>query len=190
MSPWKSALPTPRSRMWSQYAEDHTGACLVFDRDRLVKTAQQHARGAPVTADLVRYQNGPFIDAPPPIDFNRLAASEAGAYARDFFFLDIRESLVGVILGDRFPAESVPVVREAIGGYHAEVVRLDWTSRFPLLLRPDKDATAVPRCPAAPRCGRSRGKGVRKAQLVVASKHRGSLRAPDGNSGSQREFRR
>jgi hypothetical protein len=76
--------PYTRSRMWSQYADDHTGVCLVFDRDRLVKTAQQHAPGAPVTADLVRYQNGPFIDALPPIDFNRLDPSEAEAYVHDY----------------------------------------------------------------------------------------------------------
>ena len=31
-----------RARMWEQYADQHTGACLVFDRSRLVRLVDEH----------------------------------------------------------------------------------------------------------------------------------------------------
>lgn len=60
------------------------------------------------------------------------------AQETDYVYLDIRDALVGVILGDRFPDNFVPDVWEIGASYNAEVVRLKWILRFPSLFREEK----------------------------------------------------
>jgi len=52
-----------RPRMWAQYAESHTGACLVFDKQALAKTFADVARqtGLKAFSGLVHYQNTPVV---------------------------------------------------------------------------------------------------------------------------------
>lgn len=45
-----------KPRMWAQYAEKHTGVCLVFDRERLrEKITKQFAKHSPLLSGPVKY---------------------------------------------------------------------------------------------------------------------------------------
>jgi hypothetical protein len=49
-----------RARMWEQYASNHSGACIAFDRDRTLGHlyAQLHALGSPTRDDVVYTPRG------------------------------------------------------------------------------------------------------------------------------------
>ena len=66
--------PWSRARMWEQYADDHAGACLVFDRPALVE-ALHHNLGAKGT-----YRDGSVEYTPA-----GFAASQAGTIRLDQF---------------------------------------------------------------------------------------------------------
>jgi hypothetical protein len=49
--------------MWAQYADNHRGACLVFDRIALADEVSTHFRGQNILSGLVSYENeGHFSD--------------------------------------------------------------------------------------------------------------------------------
>jgi hypothetical protein len=54
-----------RPRMWEQYADNHAGVCIVFDRDRTVGgiTAELHRIGSPSSGDVIYSARG-FPDTP------------------------------------------------------------------------------------------------------------------------------
>lgn len=49
-----------RARMWQQYASDHAGACIVFDRERTIGniTAELHQVGSPTSAEVAYSAQG------------------------------------------------------------------------------------------------------------------------------------
>lgn len=91
-----------RSRNWAQYADDHRGACLVLDRQALLRAVSAEAAGyagATVHAERVIYEDrqatrleaGPFIEVRrSPGDWSTSAAAEAARWHaehwRDLFF--------------------------------------------------------------------------------------------------------
>jgi hypothetical protein len=88
-----SSLGWARDRMWAQYADGHRGLCLVFDRAKLVKSAQEALaeRGA-VIAEDVAYDDaasgGPTIDFDEVIDLGPQPYAETyrTRFVRDRYF--------------------------------------------------------------------------------------------------------
>ena len=86
-----------RPRMWEQYAENHSGVCLVFDRARLVEAIRYElARVGSYWDREVVYNLGGFatsdaaaIDYDPTqgLSIEEAVAVHAVTYAQEFFFL-------------------------------------------------------------------------------------------------------
>jgi hypothetical protein len=66
--------PWSRARMWEQYAENHAGACLVFDREELLDAVRQNLE-----------RHGSFWEGPVNYTVGGFAASEAGTVTFDQF---------------------------------------------------------------------------------------------------------
>lgn len=70
-----------RPRMWSQYGRDHSGACLVFDKELLHKAVFAHARERAVYFGHVEYKNpSPLssLTAPHPLKISLSSILELG----------------------------------------------------------------------------------------------------------------
>lgn len=88
-----------RPRMWAQYADNHTGACLVFLRDALDQAISASAKGAgfQVSSGRVRYEYAnalPRLDQPSafiiPLDeVTRIGAPAVVEAHIDRFFMDL-----------------------------------------------------------------------------------------------------
>jgi hypothetical protein len=50
-----------KARMWAQYAENHTGVCLVFDREELLTDVKKHFGNYPLLHGNVLYRNRDLI---------------------------------------------------------------------------------------------------------------------------------
>lgn len=81
-----------RGRMWEQYAENHSGACLVFDRSALAE-AMVEAFGEPqagsVYSQEVRYEEPPAPGLQ--VDLDRLAQGDGPAPVDEFVARHHRE---------------------------------------------------------------------------------------------------
>lgn len=49
--------PTLNLRMWSQYGANHTGSCIVFNKDKLVNSIKQQFGGSFLLTDHILYRN-------------------------------------------------------------------------------------------------------------------------------------
>jgi hypothetical protein len=70
--------------MWEQYAEDHAGACLIFDRDQLLEAVRQ---------DLGR--RGSYREGPVKYTVAGFATSDGGTVMLDQFHEGVLEEEVG-----------------------------------------------------------------------------------------------
>lgn len=77
--------PWSRPRMWEQYAENHFGACLIFDREKLI-TALRHNLG----------NDGSFWDGPVEYTTAGYAASDGGTVTLDGFHEGALEDEVAI----------------------------------------------------------------------------------------------
>lgn len=136
---------------WAHYGAGHSGVCLQFNKNELVKSLQMSAEeGARVFHGPVRYRvvshgAGPYgIDVGQVKEFgvDAVAAMHAERHADSIFFqkhqdwaseveyrlvrtdqstlpfdLDIKEALVGIVLGDRFPDNRLPALLEMLKRY-------------------------------------------------------------------------
>lgn len=74
-----------RARMWEQYAENHTGLCLVFDSEALIAsiTASLQAQGfAPPYHQPVNYEGNGMLK--PSLDLNQLAGNVTPAVVSSY----------------------------------------------------------------------------------------------------------
>jgi Protein of unknown function (DUF2971) len=123
-----------RPRMWDQYADEHQGVCIVFDKmklDQAIRTSAQ--KGSTVVCDNVQYRDPPVlrsIGAADPFHINIDAFEDLGEeeYAKlhlrrfgtQLFFekmLDWRDEkeLRWVVLGDESDNLFVPIHDSLIG---------------------------------------------------------------------------
>jgi len=74
------------SRMWAQYANNHDGVCLVFDKQKLNEAVTQGLgyKGR-VFHDLVKYKNNYFDGpAPPPLDYQEITSKGLESYLDEY----------------------------------------------------------------------------------------------------------
>jgi Protein of unknown function (DUF2971) len=86
-----------RPRMWEQYGDNHRGACLLFDRDRLEAFLQNEVGDERIYWDDVRYDRQGIADSPVQhVTDERIfdekqrqlaVAEHIDRYRSDFFFL-------------------------------------------------------------------------------------------------------
>jgi hypothetical protein len=50
-----------KARMWAQYADNHTGVCLVFDRAKLLQATKQHFGQHALHHGNVSYRDAPLV---------------------------------------------------------------------------------------------------------------------------------
>jgi hypothetical protein len=50
-----------KARMWAQYADKHTGVCLVFDRAKLLKAVERHFGQYALHHGYVTYHDAPLV---------------------------------------------------------------------------------------------------------------------------------
>jgi hypothetical protein len=159
-----------RPRMWSQYAEDYGGACLVFDRAKLDASVRLEGEklNAFVHAAAVVYENPPALpELRKPnafmiqtVDFLRDAQAATNTHinrhwrelfflkARDWeqereyrwllnvsdaqdFFVNIETSLVGILIGDRFPESLKHPVEAFTRETSTQFAEMEWQNGFP-----------------------------------------------------------
>jgi hypothetical protein len=131
-----------RARMWAQYAEKHTGFCLVFDRELLVKKVRDQLPSYDIVCGDVSYIDRSWLFHAAPhgfrIDYDHLVRVGVDAYCsiharrylnelyfeklsdwrdenewrivalgrrQNFLEINIEDSLIGVVHGDRTSVE-------------------------------------------------------------------------------------
>jgi hypothetical protein len=149
-----------RSRMWTQFAEAHSGMCLAFDKGLLLSSiAAQLNRDDQLLSKKVTYQNydsqrfevafkRPWEDSPVPeqavLDragvhfFGKVEDHRDESEFRIVFwraatdlsgnpeFLEIRDALVGIILGKRFPQAYVGLAKDQANRLGVPSFQLSW----------------------------------------------------------------
>jgi hypothetical protein len=125
-----------RASMWELYAKQHTGACLLFDRARLIEvlTPQLRAEGQAFD-ERVRYTISPTRDiATPkryshsPAQFSHCIVRRSSSQSSPCAFED---SLRAVFVGERFPEGELDGAMRAAKDAKADVRRLRWTDGIP-----------------------------------------------------------
>jgi len=156
-------LGCSKSRMWSQYAENHEGVCLAFNKDSLL-----HSMGKVATVyaedTIYEYPDGSSARV---LDGNKMETLGVEPYClehvkkhyRYFFFtknpdyqdenefriiihsesdsdifVDISNSLVAIIIGDRFPDGYLPSLKYIAEGLNVKCRRLYWYHGEPYLV--------------------------------------------------------
>lgn len=157
-----------KSRMWSQYGDDHYGVCLAFNRKKLKNSIYKIIDGNDYLLDQkVNYFNGRniFIESR---TINNIKAAEIGhdAYIKyhiihnfnglffnknsdykdeneyrfavytdnlDEIFVPIEDSIIGIIVGDRFPTIYACVLEQFSEDRGLICKRLKWHNGNPKL---------------------------------------------------------
>jgi hypothetical protein len=151
--------------MWAQYADNHKGVCLVFERTKLHDFVKKQCDGffaGPVEyrADNISLDtNNPFL-----IEFDILLMKGCERYFHDhvtehnralFFrkstdwsqerewrwvlqcqtsqdhFVNFGDSLEGIAIGWRTPAQSIKEISLATKDNHLQLAHLSWRNGFP-----------------------------------------------------------
>jgi hypothetical protein len=159
-----------RPRMWEQYGANHSGACLVFDRERALRVcqAQMNSLGVHYSA-LVNYTPEGFAGSQArnlladrfrgPDPLSDYSAAYIEDHHEEFFFLktsdwetefehrlallgpggdcvdlSFEDSLVAVVVGERFPDWQLPGARDLCAAASAELRQMHWADGRPFPL--------------------------------------------------------
>ena len=140
-----------RSRMWAQYADNHKGVCLIFEKDNLEKNFKNHfhSNSCKTYCREVNYTNNldPIREAlcqpckslltPDKInflfqkcqdfrdeqEFRLLLINSELKKINESISFPIESSICGVITGVRFPKEDKPALQQAIQCCNPEIKR-------------------------------------------------------------------
>ena len=148
-----------RARMWSQYAEKHSGICLVFSRKSIENNIKRQMGVEKIIHTNVEYVKDSYIDDNIlSIDVNQYVLNEeeylfnyVKKHSRDFFFtkqadyrdeneyrivfylsnfgsifVDIKDSLKGIILGDNFNRIYLRIIEEYVKDNNLFCYRDTW----------------------------------------------------------------
>jgi hypothetical protein len=84
-----------RPRMWAQYAQDHKGFCLVFDKEKLLSRMRQQFSKNSFLSGPVSYKNRSFVQSLEPnafrLEFDRLQEIGTEAYVREHMLTYFKE---------------------------------------------------------------------------------------------------
>jgi hypothetical protein len=122
--------PWARPRMWEQYAEDHAGVCLVFDREQLLSVL----KGA--LASIGQYHHGPVkytlggfatsaaaMVMPANAELDADPDSEA---TPPVAFVGFQPALRYVVVGENFPEWQLPGALAVAASAGVELRRMTW----------------------------------------------------------------
>jgi hypothetical protein len=151
-----------RARMWEQYAENHRGVCLAFDKEKLTESLMASVSGLVVYAQEVIYDGRGLMK--PIIDHQAMAEpGYAGEYintnsgplfftkARDWeteheyrfvvvahdeapIAIDYGDALVAVIAGDQVPRWEIPAMRAKCEEAAVAARQMKWSNWRPGLV--------------------------------------------------------
>jgi hypothetical protein len=135
-NPFSSKHGFAMDRMWAQYAECHSGVCLVFDRDELAANARRALEGrGRLLADNVTYSDAPRfrlmdLDSVHLRGPDRSAAAFRKSVLRERFFTK-REDWSGeweyrIVLLDATTSSQhqfIPIVSSLVGIFVADRIR-------------------------------------------------------------------
>lgn len=151
-----------RARMWEQYAEQHRGVCLAFDKERLTESLMASVPGLVVYSQKVIYDGRglmkPIIDRHA-VDEPGFAADYINQNSGSLFFTKARDweteheyrfvvlardeapisihygdSLVAVIAGDQMPRWEIPAVRAKCEEAGVAARQMKWANWRPGLV--------------------------------------------------------
>jgi hypothetical protein len=157
-----------KSRMWAQYAGNHTGLCLVFDKEQLVKDINDylHEKGS-IYSGRVFYRNLVsreslslnlndilneglenvitnhleknidamyFIKGEDWRDEDEFRIAINTLSKEGFEYIDISNSLKGIVLGEAFPEVYKPALKYVLDRNFKDVFvsKLKWSNGHPL----------------------------------------------------------
>lgn len=129
-----------RSRMWAQYADNHKGVCLIFDKENLVKTFEKSFGSCEIHYKEVTYTNSLYPlqesleqnckslltsekisflfqkcqDFRDEQEFRLLLIDKSLKKTDELVSFSISDSLCGVIPGARFPKENELSLKKAM----------------------------------------------------------------------------
>lgn len=157
-----------KSRMWSQYGDDHFGVCLAIDRKKL----EENIKDSISEDDLLKGKEVDYLNDPKIfIESRTIENAKAGQLAPNIYikehiisnfeglffnknpdykdeeeyrfavysnkvedlFISIKDSLIGVIVGDRFPTIYACILEQLSKDYHILCKRLKWHNGKPML---------------------------------------------------------
>lgn len=155
-----------KSRMWSQYGDNHKGIVLAFDSEKLKNTlVNQLNYQFKVLSDKMSYELV-NIKEQLILDNNKIINSEIEDYCTKYIFensnliffnknpdyqdedeyriiikspnsnnvyLDIKDSLLAVLIGDMFPDGLLPSLKYLSSKLNVECKRVYWEAGIPLL---------------------------------------------------------
>ncbi len=131
-----------RSRMWAQYADNHKGVCLVFDKTNLIKAFESSFKNdvcrtyckeidytnnlqllgdtlslpckSLLTEDKIDFLFRKSADFRDEQEFRLLLINSTLRDSKEIVSFSIADSICGVITGARFPTENKPALKKAV----------------------------------------------------------------------------
>lgn len=109
-----------RSRMWSQYADDHKGVCLIFNKSRLIREITKDINIKHYEKKVIYDDNLPGLfdacDIEYDKDHNKLALERACEYIDKYLFMKLRDyehenEFRIALLSDKYPNDDKIKVR-------------------------------------------------------------------------------
>lgn len=148
-----------RSRMWSQYGEDHKGVCIIFNKDKILNTISENYKC--VFAQEISYNDDLSIsfdeteitsDALKNITPIKWVNTHIEKYLflkledykneyeyriaihdnqNEVLFIDFNDGIDGIILGKKFPSEYEKMLGKLLIDFNFPVFKIDWFYGIP-----------------------------------------------------------
>lgn len=155
-----------RSRMWAQYADNHKGVCLIFDKDKIIKTFKKEFKKPCKTycnavnytnnleslkevlssscksllvSDKIDYLFQKCEDFEDEQEFRLLLINKKLKDSKEIVSFSIANSICGVITGAKFPKENELTLQKAIKCCNTEIRRfyISWHYGMPNVTDPE-----------------------------------------------------
>jgi len=160
-----------RSRMWSQYGENHYGVCLIFKRERLIDIISDSSQLIPISSKIYYENKNDDMYSSTSLQYNqikgltreeifinnskhyiftklkdyqdeheyRIALVTENIDENDDLYIEYKDAIAGIILGDRFNDVYIVNVKRIANEKNIMLYKMKWTDGKPAIEIINKD---------------------------------------------------